>query len=52
MSDKDADYQRSHSVMGINKEFEDEPEVGFVVYDKEQEAEQMYQQQQPGKPEA
>jgi hypothetical protein len=48
MSDKEADYQRSHSVMGINKEFEDEPEIGFVVYDKEQEAEQL----QPGKPEA
>jgi hypothetical protein len=35
MSDNDngGDCQRSHSIMGINKEFEDDPEMGFVVYD-------------------
>jgi hypothetical protein len=33
MSDKGGDYQRNHSVMGINQEFINEPDYGFVVYD-------------------
>ena len=34
-NDNGGDCQRSYSVMEIIKEFDNDPEAGFVIYDKD-----------------